>query len=370
MKIVIIGAGHVGATIAYTLATGGIASDVSLIDLDTDKAYGEILDIAHGGAVSEQVNLRAEGYDAVFLGVGAPLGVGLGIRGDDAEGITDALNFLRVYNLRGSVPVGKDVVVIGGGNSAIDAARTALLLGAETVSVVYRRSREAMPAYEEEIEEAELEGVTLKLLTAPVEIVVEGRKVAGVRCVPMRLGEFDRSGRRRPEESGSAFVIKADQVLVAIGQSLDLKKIAGEMSLETRREFIQSNPVTGQTSEKWIFAGGDAVSGPSSVVEAVAAGERAAVGIDLYLTGQNHAFWREMKPVDTQFDPAAEPVDYAREKMELIPLARRRNNFDEVEIPWREPVALRQAKRCLRCDYGKRTCTAAEPSQLPIVDHN
>jgi NADH-quinone oxidoreductase subunit F len=227
-----------------------------------------------------------------------------------------------------------------------------------------------MPAYEEEIEEAELEGVTLKLLTAPVEIVVEGRKVAGVRCVPMRLGEFDRSGRRRPEESGSAFVIKADQVLVAIGQSLDLKKIAGEVSLETRREFIQSNPVTGQTSEKWVFAGGDAVSGPSSVVEAVAAGERAAVGIDLYLTGQNHAFWREMKPIDTHFDPEAEPVDFAREKMELIPLQRRRNNFDEVEIPWREPVALRQAKRCLRCDYGKRTCAAPEPSQLPIVDHN
>ncbi len=192
------------------------------------------------------------------------------------------------------MPVGKNVVVIGGGNSAIDAARTALRLGAENVTVVYRRSREAMPAYEEEIEEAEHEGVELRLLTAPVEVVLEGKRVAGIKCLPMRLGEFDRSGRRRPEEGGDAFVIPADHVLVAIGQTLDLQKICNSVQLESRNQtFIHVNPVTGQTSEKWIFAGGDAVTGPSSVVEAVAAGERAAVGIDLYLTGANHAFWRE-----------------------------------------------------------------------------
>jgi NADH-quinone oxidoreductase subunit F len=261
------------------------------------------------------------------------------------------------------------VVVIGGGNSAIDAARTALRLGAETVTVVYRRSRDAMPAYEEEIEEAELEGVQLRLLTAPVEIVLDRRKVAGVQCMPMRLGEFDRSGRRRPEESGAAFVIPADHVLVAIGQSLDLKKLCGQISLETRREFVQINPVNGQTSEKWIFAGGDMVSGPSSVVEAVAAGERAAVGIDKYLSGATHAFWRETQPVDTAFDPDAEPVDYPREKLELMSVERRRNNFDEVEQPWREAIALRQAKRCLRCDYGKR-CPAAQTAQPTVVEHN
>jgi len=300
-------------------------------------------------------SLRGEGCDALFLAVGAPLGLPLGIPGDDAEGITDALTFLRTYNIRGSVPVGKNVVVVGGGNSAIDAARTALRLGAESVTVVYRRSREAMPAYEEEVEEAELEGVQLRLLTAPVEVVLEGRRVVGIRCVPMRLGEFDRSGRRRPEEGGDAFVIKADQVLGAIGQSLDLKKLTNGITLETRnKDFLQINPVTGQTSEKWIFAGGDAVTGPSSVVEAVAAGERAAMGIDRYLTGKNHAFWRESQEVDTDFDPDAEPIDTPREKMDLIPVQRRRYNFDEVELPWREAVAIRQAKRCLRCDYGKR----------------
>jgi NADH-quinone oxidoreductase subunit F len=319
------------------------------------------VEIFTGMVLGEDVTLkglRAEGYDAVFMGVGAPAGVGLGMPGADAEGITDALSFLRTYNLRGSVPVGKNVVVIGGGNSAIDAARTALRLGAEHVTVVYRRSREAMPAYEEEIEEAEHEGVVLKLLTAPVEIVLEGKRVAGIKCLPMRLGEFDRSGRRRPEEGGDAFIIRADHVLVAIGQTLDLQKISNSVQLESRNQaFISVNPVTGQTSEKWIFSGGDAVTGPSSVVEAVAAGERAAVGIDLYLTGMNHAFWREAHEVDTSFDPDAEPSDAPREKLNLIAVERRRNNFAEVEQPWAESMAVRQAGRCLRCDYGKRCAT-------------
>ena len=300
-------------------------------------------------------SLRAEGCEAVFLAVGAPSGIGLGIAGENAEGIVDALGFLRMYNLRGSAKVGKNVVVIGGGNSAIDAARTAIRLGAENVTVVYRRSREVMPAYKEEIDEAIHEGVRLQLLTAPVEVVVESGQVTGIRCRPMRLGEFDRSGRRRPEEGGEAFVLPADQVLVAIGQALDAQGFCDEVRLETRRDgYLVADPVTGQTNHRWIFAGGDAITGPSSVVEAVAAGERGAVAIDRFLTGSEHAFWRETKEVDTFFDPEAEPVDYPRAQLPLIPVERRRNNFDEVEQPWREGVALHQAQRCLRCDYGRR----------------
>jgi NADH-quinone oxidoreductase subunit F len=212
-----------------------------------------------------------------------------------------------------------------------------------------------MPAYKEEIEEAEREGVALKLLTAPIEVVLEGKRVVGIKCLPMRLGEFDRSGRRRPVEGGDAFVLDADHVLVAIGQTLDLQRVSNSVTLESRNQtFVHINPATGQTSEKWIFAGGDAVTGPSSVVEAVAAGERAAFGIDLYLTGKNHAFWREEREVDTAFDPDAEPSDAPREKPHLIPVERRRRNFDEVEQPWRESIAVCQAGRCLRCDYGKR----------------
>ena len=179
----------------------------------------------------------------------------------------------------------------------------------------------------------------------------------------MRLGQFDGSGRRRPEESGDAFTIPADQILVAIGQRLDASRFCDEISLETRKGgLLLADPVTGQTKRKWIFAGGDAVSGPASVVEAVAAGERAAVGIDQYLTGQSHAFWRDVKEVDTFFDPDADPFDQGREQLPLIPIERRRSNFDEVEQPWREAVALRQAQRCLRCDYGRRPNGHLEPA--------
>jgi NADH-quinone oxidoreductase subunit F len=379
-KIAIIGAGPSGLSCAYFLARlgyrpqvfeseprpgGMLVQAIPAYRLPREIVAREVRMIEHMGVeiftnmvLGEDVTLkglRAEGYDAAFLGVGAPAGVGLGMPGAQAEGITDALAFLRTYNLRGSVPVGKNVVVIGGGNSAIDAARTALRLGAEKVTVVYRRSREAMPAYEEEIEEAAHEGVMLRLLTAPVEVVLSGKRVSGIKCLPMRLGEFDRSGRRRPEEGGDAFILRADQVLVAIGQTLDLQRLTNSVPLETKNQaFIQANPVTGQTSEKWIFAGGDAVTGPSSVVEAVAAGERAAMGIDLYLSGANHAFWRETREVNTHFDPDADPSDATREKLNLISVDRRRNNFAEVEQPWCEAVAVRQAGRCLRCDYGKR----------------
>jgi NADH-quinone oxidoreductase subunit F len=188
-----------------------------------------------------------------------------------------------------------------------------------------------------------------------MEVLLGGRRVVGLKCQPMRLGQFDRSGRRRPVEAGEAFILKADHILVAIGQTLDLKKLTNGMTLETRnRDYILVKGATGQTSEKWIFGGGDAVTGPSSVVEAVAAGERAAVGIDQYLTGALHAFWREPQTVDTFFDPEAEPSGTPREHLDLIPVERRCQNFDEVEQPWREAVAVRQAQRCLRCDYGRR----------------
>jgi NADH-quinone oxidoreductase subunit F len=150
-------------------------------------------------------------------------------------------------------------------------------------------------------------------------------------------------------------------VLVAIGQALEPQKFCDGLILETRSGgFLVADPVTGQTSHKWIFAGGDAVSGPSSVVEAIAAGERAAFGIGRFLTGHEHAFWRELNEVDTYYDPDAEPSELPREDLLLIPVDRRRQNFDEVEQPWRESVALRQAQRCLRCDYGRRCAEDAE----------
>ena len=300
--------------------------------------------------------LRSQGYEAVFLGIGAPVNMPMGIPGEEAEGVVQGIDFLKQYNIRGSVPVGKKLVIIGGGNAAVDAARTAIRLGAEEVTILYRRTQEQMPAYAEEIEEALLEGVKLKTLTQPIAIEKNGvGKVKGVTCACMQLGEFDRSGRRRPKQSDQQnFIVEADQVIIAIGQQIDSSQFAGEFDLHMgENRFIKTNPLTGQTSVDWIFSGGDAASGPVSVVSAIGEGEKAAVGIDQYLTGETHAFWREDKEVDTSYDPDAEPVPYPREKMPAIEIDRRKNNFEEVERSWCESVAIRQCERCLRCDYGK-----------------
>jgi NADH-quinone oxidoreductase subunit F len=269
------------------------------------------------------------------------------------EGVTDALQFLRNFNLNNSKQVGNNVVVIGGGNAAIDAARTALRLGANSVNVLYRRTRAEMPAYQEEIEEAEREGVRIETLIAPVEVVGKNGRVSGLKCARMKLGQFDRSGRRRPEASGGPdFLVECDQIIGAIGQSLNPEEILDGTKIElSKANFLKVDPVTGQSSVAWIFSGGDAAIGPASVTQAIGGGERAAVGIDMYLTGKNNAFWRTDKALDTFFDPQAEPAQYVRAKMQTIPVSKRKGNFNEIELSWRESVAQREARRCLRCDY-------------------
>jgi NADH-quinone oxidoreductase subunit F len=379
-RVAIIGAGPAGLTCAYFLARlgyrpvvfeselrpgGMMVQAIPAYRLPREILAREVRMMERIGAIIETGkrlgrdfslhDLRQEGFEAVFLGVGAPDCMQLGIPGEEHEGVTEALAFLRQYNIRGSVPVGNKVVICGGGNAAIDAARTALRLDAESVTVLYRRTRGEMPAYAEEIEEAENEGVKLEMLTSPIEIIAEKGRVIGVKCRRMRLGDFDRSGRRRPEaDESDEFIIPADQVIAAIGQTLDSRDMLAGTDVElNRRGYISANPVTGQTSVDWLFAGGDCVEGPSSVVEAVGAGERAAIGIDCLLTGEEHAFWREERELDTAFDPDAEPTMTPREKLPLISVERRCNNFDEVELPWDEATAVRQAHRCLRCDYGK-----------------
>lgn len=378
-KIAVIGAGPAGLSCAYFLARLGYRPKVLEAEqrpggmlVQTIPAYrlpreivareirmieGIGVDIETGQRLGKDFtisNLHDKGYEAVFLGVGSPSGVRLTIPGSNAEGITDAINFLKSYNIRGSVPVGKKVVVIGGGNAAIDAARTAIRLGAQTVTIVYRRVREDMPAYLEEISEALQEGVIINALTNPDEITVANGKVSGVKCHVMKPGKFDRSGRRRPEKSGKHFAIEADQVIFAIGQALDSSDLFCHDELQPISGYrIMSDPLSGQTSIPWLFSGGDAASGPMSVIHAVAGGERAAVGIDEFIHGHKHAFWRIEQPVDTAFDINADPEPYPCRKMALLPVDRRRNNFDEIEIAFIESDAIKQAKRCLRCDYGK-----------------
>jgi NADH-quinone oxidoreductase subunit F len=380
-KIAIVGAGPAGLSCAYFLARLGYRPDVLEAEerpggmlvqtipayrLPRETLFREIRMIEQLGVTIHtnrrlgtdftMESLAEDGYETVFLGVGAPQSTNLGISGQDAEGVVPAGQFLRTYNIRGSVSVGSRVVVVGGGNAAIDAARSALRLGAKKVTIIYRRTREQMPAYSEEIDEAIVEGAELLPLTQPVQVEVDGAGgVTGLKCAPMILGDFDRSGRRGPTESSRApFVLGADQTIVATGQSLDstLGGKHAEIALNPHG-FIDANPLTGQTSVPWVFAGGDAATGPASVVHAIAAGERAAVGIDLFLTGEAHAFWREADEIDTSFDPDADPVPYPRIPVETISVGRRRHNFDEVERACCESAAIRQTRRCLRCDYGK-----------------
>lgn len=377
-RVAIVGAGPAGLSCAYFLARLGYRPHVFEAEsrpggmpVQTIPAYRlpreilslEVRMIERMGVTIETnrrlgrdfslSGLRGDGYEAVFLAVGAPAGLHLGIPGETAEGVDDAIRFLREYNVRGSVPVGREVVVVGGGNAAIDTARTAVRLGARAVTVVYRRTRDEMPAYSEEIEEAEHEGVVIKVLTAPVEIVAGDGRVTGVRCQPMVLGGFDATGRRRPEPAAEPpFVLAADQVITAIGQKLEPGAIFDGLPVALNKQgFVSIDPHTGRTSLDWLYSGGDAALGPSSVVEAVAGGERAAVAIDAQLSGAEHAFWREEKACPVPFDTAAEPVSYARARMGLLPVERRRNNFNEVEQPWTEEIAVGEARRCLRCDY-------------------
>jgi NADH-quinone oxidoreductase subunit F len=379
-KIAVVGAGPAGLSCAYFLARLGYRPTVFEAEprpggmlVQTIPAYRlprEVLarevrmieqmgvTIATGkrlGMDFTLAGLKDDGVEAVFLGIGAQDPVRLNIPGEATDGVVDALDFLRQYNLRGSVPVGRRVVVVGGGNAAIDAARTAIRLGSQAVTILYRRTREEMPAYAEEIEEALQEGVALQLLTAPVAVVIDRNKVGGIRCRPMHLGEFDSSGRRRPEgDEGGDVVIACDQIITAIGQRVDVGALLEGVALSlTNAKTIAVERSTGRTSVPWIFAGGDAASGAASVVEAIAAGERAAIGIDTFLTGGHNGFWRTQREVQTTFDPDADPVPYNREKLPLIAVDRRANNFDEVELCWTESVSMRQSQRCLRCDYGK-----------------
>ena len=276
----------------------------------------------------------------------------MGVPGEDHPRVIPGVVFLRKANLGEQVEVGKRVAVIGGGNVAIDAARGALRLGAGEVTIIYRRTRTEMPAYAEDVEEAEEEGIQFQFLAAPTEVVPNERGGVKLGCIRMELGEPDASGRRRPVPiEGSDFFVEVDTILPAIGQTTDLSFLKGSDIETTSRGTIKVDPVTLQTSRKEIFAGGDAVTGPGIAVEAVAAGKEAAVSIDRYLRGQSLSEGRGK--------PAAKKITFRdiylgqakapREKVDAIALEERLRTFSEVRKGWDEERARREALRCLSC---------------------
>jgi NADPH-dependent glutamate synthase beta subunit-like oxidoreductase len=230
--------------------------------------------------------LRKKGYKAVFVGAGAHKSQGLRVEGGDLNGVIHALDFLWGSNSGKKMEVGKNIAVVGGGNVAVDAARTASCKGANEVTILYRRSREEMPANLWEVKEAEDEGVKMEFLVSPKRFLGEKGRVCAVECVRMQLGEPDETGRRKafPVE-GSEFKRETDMVILAIGEVPDLGFLPKQVELNDDGT-VWVNPITMETSLPGVFAGGDAVTGPGSVIEAIRDGKRAAESIESYLKSE------------------------------------------------------------------------------------
>ena len=307
-KVAVVGSGPAGLTVAYELGRKGY--DVTVFDalpepggmlrkgipiyrLPKRVLAKEVqfikdlgVEIKTGVEVGKGVgfdDLRKEGYKAIFVGTGAHKSQNLKIEGRDLEGVTHALDFLWDSNFHKKVAVGKNVVVIGGGNVALDAARTALCLGAGEATILYRRSRDEMPANLWEVKEAEESSVKIEFLVSPKKILGEKGKVSAIECVRMQLGEPDETGRKRaiPIE-GSEFKRETDMVILAIGETPSVGFLPKEVELN-EDGTIWVNPITMETSLQGVFAGGDVVSGPASVIEAIRDGKRAAESIENYL---------------------------------------------------------------------------------------
>jgi len=309
-KVAIIGAGPAGLACAHDLALlgygvtvfealprpGGMLAvgipdyrlprDVLEKEIDAVSALG--VEIRCNTVIGKGLSLDDlfnKGYEAVFITVGAHKNQEMRIPGEDARRVIPGVTFLRDLNLGKPADVGERVVVIGGGNVAIDSARCALRLGARDVTILYRRSRHEMPASDEEIEAALEEGVKIEYLVAPLQVFTADGKAAGLRCMRMELGKPDTSGRRRPiPVEGSEFDIELDTLIPAIGQVPDISFLGESSGIElTKRGTIAVNPDTLETSRPGVFAGGDCQTGPKIAIEAIAAGKKAAVSIDKYL---------------------------------------------------------------------------------------
>ncbi|MFO7884615.1 MAG: NAD(P)-binding protein [Desulfobacteraceae bacterium] len=402
-KIAVIGSGPAGLTVAYYLRRKGY--QVSMFE-SMEKPGGmlrsgipdyrlppAILDreiehiLSTGIALETNMkfgldfslkDLREKGFQAIFMGIGAHVPIKLNIENEEAEGVIDAVPFLYRENMLNDRTTGRQVVVIGGGNVAMDAARVALRSGAEKVSVVYRRTRQEMPAEEEEIQGAMDEGIEFVNLTGPKKVVVENGRVCGLECIKNELGPADNSGRRRPVPVvGSEYVLECDMIIPAIGQKVDLKPVLKEAGFETTAwGTLSVNHTTMQTSVPGVFAAGDALTGPATVVEAIAGGHRAVTAIERYLNHEMDLFEQENQDRKT----AAEEKNYVpipanaprvhREKPVLFETAARRNSFEEVDLGLDEVAAQKEAARCINCGGCCECRLCVEQCRAMAIDHD
>lgn len=384
-KIAVVGAGPAGLTCAKDLALRGYAvtvyeelpeaggmlrwaipsyrlpRDIIQKEIDDIRALG--VDIVCSARVGKDVpfsKLEKE-FAKIYLAPGAHRSQPMGVEGENLQGVYGGVEFLREVNLNeqawltGVKSVGKSVAVVGGGNSAIDAARVAKRLGAD-VTILYRRLKQDMPAAMEEIHAAEEEGIKIELLVAPLKIVGNGGKVAQIVCERMELGDFDNSGRKRPVPiKSSEFSLAVDTVISAIGQVPDMSFVPQDSGISVNRWtcFDLAKGTKSQTTNERYYAGGDAVTGPDTVIAAIGAGHKAASEIDAAIRLANGEPAYEA-PVDDNIDIPfvldEETIESPQTKMVELAVAERGTNFAEVELGYTKELAIAEACRCLRCD--------------------
>ncbi|MDM8540275.1 FAD-dependent oxidoreductase [Desulfococcaceae bacterium HSG9] len=401
-QIAVIGSGPAGLTVAYYLWLKGFKVTVfesmekpggmlrtgipdyrlppAILDQEIDNIISTGIALKTGMALGKDftlASLKEQGFDAIFLGIGAHIPVKMNIENEDADGVIDAVPFLRKENLESAKSAKKRVVVIGGGNVAMDAARVAIRSGAESVTIVYRRTEKEMPADHEEIEGAKEEGIEFVNLGGPKKAVTENGKVVGIECIKNELGPADDSGRRRPVPiEGSEYVIDCDMIIPAIGQKVETAPIIKEADFSlTAWGTFNVDHKTMQTSVPGIFAAGDSVTGPATVVEAVAGGHKAVKAIERYLNGAMELFEAEKETEDAEpdkkdFVPIPEDVvTVERAEPVFTKPASRKNSFEEFDKGLDEATAIRDAEKCLNCGGCCECKLCVDQCKAQAIDH-
>ncbi|PKK82158.1 MAG: hydrogenase [candidate division Zixibacteria bacterium HGW-Zixibacteria-1] len=400
-KVAIIGAGPAGLTAAHYLSLRGYRVTVfeaegkpggmmftaipsyrlprEVIEKEIESLIDDNIELKCNMALGKNVNIDGllnDGYKAVFLALGAHKSKPLQIEGEDAEGVYPSIQFLREFNVLGKKRAKGAVGVIGGGNSAVDAARVAVRQeGAKDVTIFYRRTRKEMPAYEEEIEAMIQEGVHLETLITPIRVITKDGRLVGLECQRNKLGEPDASGRRRPVPiEGSQYVVPLDTLVVAIseGSDIDCISVASSMEIETDPKIngVKVDHETLCTNRPGVFAGGDLVTGPNTIVEAIAAGKRVAVMIDRYIKGEAMKQPRTVKLPKAYVEPiegSEELAGTARVDTPRASVQWRKRGFAEVEMSLSLEEATREACRCLRCDLEFTKKAETEPEEETVA---
>jgi NADPH-dependent glutamate synthase beta subunit-like oxidoreductase/NAD-dependent dihydropyrimidine dehydrogenase PreA subunit len=395
-KVAVIGGGPAGLAAAHFLNREGFAATIfeahheaggmlrvginafrlprSVLDAEIQAIIDAGVEIRTGVPVHSVQDLFKREFQAVLLCTGAHRDLRLDIPGENTDGVFGALEMLRNLNADGNHNIRGHAVVVGGGNSAIDAARAAVRLGADSVTICYRRKRDDMPAHPSEIRAAEEEGVKIAYLVAPLRIVSRKGKVSGLDIIRMKLGAPDESGRKKPEPvKGSEFFRPADTIIVAVGQQPHLDGTGLGSHFKIDRGGRVSVDATLSTSQKGVFAAGDVVTGPDTVIGSMAQGRQAAARIVEYLTGASPSWGaplNETRGVGEYLEISGDTPHQRRPEMSYRQPKIRRRDFDEVELGFSAEQAVTEAKRCIECSACCE-CRLCENvcSDIGAIDH-